>query len=66
MKALSLGLIRGKIDQVEQVAEIEWVQPRVLDKNQIDGMRTKLMEWEKKVTELSEEVVKETPELFVR
>lgn len=35
MKALSLKLIRGTLDQVSGVARITWVQPRVLDARQI-------------------------------
>lgn len=46
MKALSLGLLRGSIDQVAEVANITWVQPKVLDQNGIQGMRTRLREWD--------------------
>ncbi|KXS96606.1 hypothetical protein AC579_10573 [Pseudocercospora musae] len=46
MKALSLGLLRGSIDQVAEVARITWVQPKVLDRNGIEGMRTRLREWD--------------------
>ncbi|KAG1341058.1 hypothetical protein G6F62_005205 [Rhizopus arrhizus] len=53
MKALSLKLIRGSIDQVDQIAVVTWVQPRVLDKDQIDGMRRKLEEWDNQVKRIS-------------
>ena len=46
MKALSLGLLRGSIDQVAEVARITWVQPKVLDRNGIEGMRARLREWD--------------------
>lgn len=52
MKALSLGLLRGSIDQVAQVARIQWVQPKVLDQEQVAGMRTRLKEWDGSVNEL--------------
>lgn len=52
MKALSLGLLRGKIDQVEQIAKINWVQPKVLERTQIEGMRTRLKEWDNNVNDL--------------
>ena len=52
MKALSLGLLRGKIDQAAQVAQISWVQPKVLDLKQIEGMRNRLREWDGGVNQL--------------
>ena len=52
MKALSLGLLRGKIDQVAGIAKINWVQPKVLEKTQIEGMRTRLKEWDNNVNDL--------------
>lgn len=36
MKALSLGLVKGSIDQVMQHVTMTWVQPRVLDKDQVE------------------------------
>lgn len=53
MKALSEGLIRGSIDEVAGVARISWVQPKVLDKNQIENMRKRLMEWDGSVSRLN-------------
>ena len=35
MKALSLGLVRGFIDQVDEKVYMTWVQPRVLDLSQV-------------------------------
>ena len=52
MKALSLGLLRGKIDQVAGIARINWVQPKVLDMKQIDSMRGRLKEWDSSVNQL--------------
>jgi 26S proteasome regulatory subunit N9 len=54
MKALSEGLVRGSIDQVAGVARISWVQPKVLDKNQIENMRKRLMEWDASVSTLNQ------------
>ncbi|GAA97254.1 uncharacterized protein L969DRAFT_84311 [Mixia osmundae IAM 14324] len=50
MKALSLKIVQGSIDQVSQTATITWVQPRVLDKAQIDGLRVRLTDWCGRVT----------------
>ena len=52
MKALSLGLLRGTIDQVDQVAHITWVQPKVLDMKQIGNMRQRLLEWDSSINHL--------------
>lgn len=45
MKAMSLGLVRGSIDQVEEKVHMTWVQPRVLDKDQVGKMKSKLDTW---------------------
>jgi len=66
MKALSLKLIRGSIDQVREVVMVTWVQPRVLDLIQIDGMRQRLQEWDENVKKTAIIVENETPELFVQ
>jgi 26S proteasome regulatory subunit N9 len=52
MRALSLGLLRGTIDQVDEVAHINWVQPKVLDMKQIENMRVRLKEWDSSVNQL--------------
>ncbi|OAR05984.1 hypothetical protein LLEC1_01303 [Akanthomyces lecanii] len=52
MKALSLGLLRGTIDQVTEVAQITWVQPKVLDMKQIGSMRQRLLDWDSSVNQL--------------
>jgi len=45
MKALSLKLIRGKIDQVDERVHIDWVQPRVLSRPQIGSLADRLTAW---------------------
>jgi 26S proteasome regulatory subunit N9 len=52
MKALSLGLLRGSIDQVDEIARINWVQPKVLDMTQIGNMQSRLQEWDSNVNSL--------------
>ncbi|XP_060742844.1 26S proteasome non-ATPase regulatory subunit 13-like [Tachysurus vachellii] len=49
MKALSVGLIKGSIDEVDQTVQMTWVQPRVLDLHQIKGMNERLDSWCKDV-----------------
>jgi len=45
MKTMSLGFIRGQIDQVAGDVYIEWVQPRVLNLDQIEVMGKKFSHW---------------------
>jgi 26S proteasome regulatory subunit N9 len=63
MKALSLKLIKGTIDQHAQLAKISWVQPRVLDKGQINALQQRLNAWVSRVEEVSEFVKGQTREL---
>lgn len=37
MRALSLGLVKGSIDQIDKKIFISWVQPRVLDISQVNA-----------------------------
>jgi 26S proteasome regulatory subunit N9 len=41
----SLKLIKGSIDQVNSLADIHWVQPRVLDAEQTQALAQRLDEW---------------------
>ncbi|PPQ82776.1 hypothetical protein CVT25_009271 [Psilocybe cyanescens] len=45
MKALSLKLIKGSIDEVDQKVLVTWVQPRVLSREQIGGLANRIGEW---------------------
>jgi hypothetical protein len=49
MKAFSLGVLKGTIDQVEGQVRVKWVQPRVLDMTQISGIRDRLHSWSSQV-----------------
>lgn len=65
MKALSLKLIKGSIDQHAQLAKITWVQPRVLDKPQLNALQQRLNAWVGRVEEVAQFVKGQTPELFI-
>lgn len=41
----SLSLIRGSLDQVAGVADIQWVQPRVLYSAQLDTLAGQIRQW---------------------
>ena len=51
MRALSLGLIRGSMDQVDGTVEVTWVMPRVLDKPQLSALAARFGEWAVKVSQ---------------
>lgn len=48
MRAMSLGLIKGTIDEVDQVVNVTWVQPKVLDKSQIGLLVAQIDSWTEK------------------
>lgn len=52
IKAMSLDLIRGQIDEVAQNVEVTWIQPRVLDKSRISQMKEKFQGWQQSVDTL--------------
>lgn len=66
MKALSLKLIKGSIDEVEKVINVQWVQPRVLDKAQLKSMQQRLMQWRVKVKGLVQNMQTAGQEVFVQ
>ncbi|KAF5097630.1 hypothetical protein DV451_003767 [Geotrichum candidum] len=53
MKALSLDLLKGHIDEVSETVAITWLQPRVLNKANIESMRQRLVAWNNDVSGLS-------------
>jgi len=42
MRALAKGLVKGSIDQVDRTVNLTWVQPRVLDKDQLKTLMGKI------------------------
>ena len=65
MRAFSLGLIKGSIDQIDQSVSITWVQPRVLDKDQLSLLCSQLDTWASRVKETLVTVEDQTPELIL-
>ena len=66
MKALSLELIRGTIDQVDQIVRITWMQGRVLDKKGVEGMKERLEGWSQGVQALEGWVYRAGQEVWVK
>jgi len=58
----SLKLIRGSLDQVEEKTYISWVQPRVLSREQIGGLVTRLNEWVQKLNGVEQRIAAEVEE----
>ena len=65
MRALSLGLIQGAIDEVAQTVSITWLRPRVLNREDIDSMRQKLVQWDSSINQLGQWIEKEGKEIWV-
>ncbi|CAI5443758.1 unnamed protein product [Caenorhabditis angaria] len=66
MKALSKDLIRGDINQVEQLVRVTWVQPRVLDNSQILQMSARIAEWRKDVSSMENIVSSQAREILTQ
>lgn len=45
MRAMSLGLIKGTIDEVAQTVNVTWVQPRVLNTAEVATISLQLGDW---------------------
>jgi 26S proteasome regulatory subunit N9 len=52
MKAMSLKLIKGEVDEIEGLVRISWVIPRYLDKQRILVMQSKFHEWKEKTNKV--------------
>jgi len=64
IKALSLKVIRGVIDEVDQTIEITWAIPHALDMDQIAVMKDNLGAWCTKTQTTMQFVEDQSPELF--
>jgi 26S proteasome regulatory subunit N9 len=52
MKAIAKGLIKGAIDEVGRKVHMTWVLPRVLNRQQIGGMISRLDSWKKEIKQV--------------
>mmetsp|Transcript_178 Transcript_178/g.427 ORF Transcript_178/g.427 Transcript_178/m.427 type:complete len:419 (+) Transcript_178:120-1376(+) len=64
MRALSLKLIKGTMDQVEQTVDVTWVMPRVLDNKQMSELATRFGEWAVKVSKAKDYMLDHTGALL--
>lgn len=56
MRSISLGLLKGSIDQVQELVTITWVQPRIINQEQIKKMKNNIVKWEGEVAKLGEKI----------
>ena len=61
MRALSLHLMEGSMDQVEQTVSVTWVLPRVLDTTQLQALASRFGEWAGKVSKTKDYMQEQTP-----
>lgn len=64
MRALSLGLIKGSMDEVEQTVDVTWVMPRVLDEERMRQLASRFGEWAVKVSQTKEYMNEHVPVTF--
>lgn len=64
IRAMSIGLIRGVIDEVDQTVSVTYIRPRVLDKSQLLSLKNRLIEWSTAVEQSVTFMESNTMELF--
>jgi 26S proteasome regulatory subunit N9 len=64
MKAMALGLLKGKIDEVARTVSFTYVQPRVLDTNRTTMLNERMKEWKNTVNMVLTKLEADSRELF--
>ena len=64
MRALSLQLVQGYIDEVSQTIQVTWVMPRVLTPDQLQELATRFGQWSVQVRTSADYMASHTPALF--
>lgn len=65
MRAFSLGLLKGTIDQVDQHVRTTWVEPRVLNMKQKSTLRDRFSTWSEQVEDTVRFMEDTAPELLL-
>ena len=63
MKAMSLEFVRGSIDEIDQVVQIDWIMPRYLSMNHLQVLVDRLDEWDLKMDQIIKQVENRSEEL---
>jgi len=56
MKAMSLDLVKGSIDEVEELVHVNWILPRYLSRSHLEIMVRKLEAWETKMDQIIKQI----------
>ena len=64
MKAMSLELVRGSIDEVDQTVQIDWIMPRYLSMEHLQVLVNRLDDWEVKMDNIIRTVENGAEELL--
>ena len=64
MRAISVGLIKGTIDEVDQVIRVSWLKPRVLDRDQIQQLGKRFSSWRETVQDAANLVKDHSADVF--
>mmetsp|Transcript_49087 Transcript_49087/g.60319 ORF Transcript_49087/g.60319 Transcript_49087/m.60319 type:complete len:380 (+) Transcript_49087:52-1191(+) len=64
MKAMSLELLSGIIDEIDETVSINYVKPRILDLNEIKNITSKVDKWVSKIETTSTKIAPIITKLF--
>ena len=53
---MSLNLIKGIVDEIDQTVNVTWVKPAILDNKQIGALQEKVKLWIKKIEQTQREI----------
>eukprot|EP00484_Ammonia_sp_Unknown_P023520 CAMPEP_0197025006 /NCGR_PEP_ID=MMETSP1384-20130603/5451_1 /TAXON_ID=29189 /ORGANISM="Ammonia sp." /LENGTH=429 /DNA_ID=CAMNT_0042453483 /DNA_START=1618 /DNA_END=2907 /DNA_ORIENTATION=+ len=56
MKAMSLKLVKGIIDEMDKTVNVTWVKPAILDLKQMNAINKKVQVWITKIAETQKEI----------
>lgn len=64
MKAMSLDLVRGNIDEAAETVDVNWIMPRYLSKEHLTILINRMKEWETKMEQVINLVETQASELL--
>jgi 26S proteasome regulatory subunit N9 len=63
MRAFSVNLMQGSMDQVDGIVHVTWILPRVLDATQLSDLATRFGEWGTNVSATKDYMQQQNPAL---